>query len=49
MEVTGAVPVCSSLGMVGVAEVRDRPERASSRPVGAVGAAGGGLTAESCT
>lgn len=43
------VPVCSSLGMVGGAALIDRPESESSRPEGTMGAAGGGVTAESWT
>lgn len=42
-------PVCSSRGMVGGAVLIDRPDSESPRPVGACGAAGGGVTAESCT
>lgn len=42
-------PVSSSLGMVGGAELIDRPDSESSRPVGTAGAAGGGVTAESWT
>lgn len=42
------IPVCSSLGMVGGAEeLIDRADK--SRPEGTAGAAGGGVTAESCT
>lgn len=42
-------PVCSSLGMVGGAELIDRLDSESSRPEGTAGAVGGGVTAESWT
>lgn len=44
------IPVCSSLGMVGGAEeLIDRADSDPSRPEGTAGAAGEGVTAESCT
>lgn len=41
-------PVCSSLGIMGVVVLIERPERESSRPEG-MAATGGGVTAESWT
>lgn len=50
MSESADIPVCSSLGMVGGAEeLIDRADSDPSRPEGTAGAAGGGVTAESCT
>lgn len=40
-------PVWSSLGIEGWAELRDRPDRLSSSPVGTGCDTGGGVTADS--